>query len=154
MVIILLTWIGLGLGCFQLNIWIPIAMPLALIGGTSILTFCAERWRENILLKAEIVQRNRVEMELRYTLCHDDLTGLLNRRGFLECLEESLFKRQEDQKHSVVVYFLDLDRFKFINNAFGHFAGDQLLKQVADRLKDCLPGAKHIARFGGGLIRG
>jgi diguanylate cyclase (GGDEF)-like protein len=148
-VVMLLTWMVLGLGCFQLNIWIPIAMPLALIGGTSMLTFCAERWRENILLKAEIVQRKRVEMELRYNLCHDDLTGLLNRRGFLECLEQSLLKLQEDRESSVVVYFLDLDRFKLINDAFGHFAGDQLLKQAADRLKDCLPGAKHIARFGG-----
>lgn len=147
--VMMLTWMCLGIGCFQVGIWIPMVMPMALIGGTTILTLSTERWRENILLKSEIVQRERVETELRYNLCHDDLTGLLNRRGFLDRLQQSLAKTLEDQQFCIVVYFLDLDRFKLVNDAFGHFAGDQILKQVADRLKACISGTQNIARFGG-----
>jgi diguanylate cyclase (GGDEF)-like protein len=142
-------WVILGIGCFKLGIWIPLVMPIAIILGTSVLTLSAERLRENYLLKAEIAQRHKIETELRYNLCHDDLTGLLNRRGFLDRLQDSIMRIQEDPNYRFVVYFLDLDRFKFVNDAFGHFAGDQLLKQLADRLRNCVPSEAHLARFGG-----
>jgi diguanylate cyclase (GGDEF)-like protein len=78
---------------------------------------------------------------------HDQLTGLPNRALFAERLEERL--RQADQNHhTVAIMFMDLDRFKLVNDSFGHAAGDQLLVTVAQRLQTCLDEAL-VARFGG-----
>ncbi|MDO8586855.1 MAG: EAL domain-containing protein [Armatimonadota bacterium] len=79
---------------------------------------------------------------------HDTLTGLPNRLLFADRLSQSLAHARR-YKHSLAVMFLDLDRFKLINDSLGHGAGDELLKQVAERLKGRLKDADTVARMGG-----
>ncbi|RFF27546.1 MULTISPECIES: bifunctional diguanylate cyclase/phosphodiesterase [unclassified Wenzhouxiangella] len=102
----------------------------------------------------DITSRKRAESELRFQVLHDPLTGLPNRRLFLDRLEMAL-KRGRRSGTSVAILFIDLDRFKVINDGLGHAAGDSLLRQAADRLKGVIRDRDSIARFGGdefGLI--
>jgi diguanylate cyclase (GGDEF)-like protein len=78
---------------------------------------------------------------------HDSLTGLPNRHMFNETLAKILEQSQHDKK--VAVMFLDLDRFKFINDTMGHEAGDELLKLVSKRLVKCVNEGSMISRQGG-----
>lgn len=78
---------------------------------------------------------------------HDSLTGLLNRPAFHEQLQRQL--EQTTRESQAAVLFLDLDEFKSVNDSLGHPAGDQLLRQAAQRLRTCLRGTDIIARFGG-----
>jgi diguanylate cyclase (GGDEF)-like protein len=78
----------------------------------------------------------------------DPLTGLQNRRRFTQHLQEAV--TQVLSRHgNTVVAFIDLDRFKVVNDTLGHGAGDELLVQVADRLRTCLRPQDHCARWGG-----
>ena len=79
---------------------------------------------------------------------HDPLTGLPNRTLFLDRLRQSLVKK-EHSGEMLAVAFLDLDRFKFINNSLGHHVGDLLLKEVAARLNGCLRNSDTVSRLGG-----
>jgi len=79
---------------------------------------------------------------------HDSLTGLPNRSLFSKLLSESILGARRYQRR-VAVLFLDLDRFKQINDTLGHDAGDQLLQEVAVRLKGCLRDSDSVARLGG-----
>ncbi len=87
-----------------------------------------------------------------YFLAHyDQLTGLPNRKLFMDMLGqrlEHISRRQSDGKQ-LAVLFLDLDRFKNVNDTLGHDVGDVLLKEVAQRLKGCVRGTDVIARIGG-----
>ncbi|HEY0720035.1 MAG TPA: EAL domain-containing protein [Gammaproteobacteria bacterium] len=85
---------------------------------------------------------------LRRMANHDSLTGLVNRKHFIELLEEEL-ARIGEQKVSSALFFFDLDRFKHINDTYGHAAGDRLLVQIADILRKRLRDGDVIARFGG-----
>jgi diguanylate cyclase (GGDEF)-like protein len=76
---------------------------------------------------------------------HDDLTGLLNRRGFFACLGDTIAERDA----RVAVLLLDLDGFKEINDTLGHAAGDALLRQIGSRLRGALRERDEIARLGG-----
>lgn len=93
----------------------------------------------------ELIKRKEAEQQLRYDATHDKLTGLYNRSWFIEQLQE-LEQRQEANQFAVL--FLDLDRFKVINDSLGHLVGDQLLVAVAHRLKECLD-EEAVAHFGG-----
>ncbi len=93
-------------------------------------------------------QRQQVEAKIRYQALHDVLTGLPNRLLFNELLSKTLPNATRNGE-SLAVIFLDLDRFKVINDTLGHTLGDQLLKSVAQRLKDSLRGGDTIARWGG-----
>ena len=89
-------------------------------------------------------RRATQERETLISLAHtDSLTGLLNRRGFNEILNNSLKNREADKL--LAVFVADLDRFKPVNDQYGHDVGDQLLILVASRLR----GADIVARFGG-----
>jgi diguanylate cyclase (GGDEF)-like protein len=79
---------------------------------------------------------------------HDGLTGLPNRSMFSKVLSQSISEAHRHER-PLAVAFLDLDRFKQINDTLGHDAGDQLLKEVATRLKDCVRESDMVARLGG-----
>jgi diguanylate cyclase (GGDEF)-like protein len=100
----------------------------------------------NIL--AHELERREAEERARRRALHDPLTGLPNRALFADRLGRAL---AESERHasSVAVLFIDVDHFKVINDSVGHAAGDELLKQVAPRLKQAVRGADTIARFGG-----
>ena len=98
----------------------------------------------------DISERRQKDKELRYIAFHDILTALPNRKSFYICLEDLLQhsgRRNSDRVWALM--FLDLDTFKQVNDALGHDTGDQLLKEVAVRLKNCLRETDHLFRLGG-----
>jgi len=93
-----------------------------------------------------IDQRKQLEADLRQRATHDPLTGLANRDLVVQRLDEAL--RRDTSTH-VGLLFCDLDKFKAVNDRLGHEAGDELLQQVAYRLRRCLRPNDLLARFGG-----
>ena len=104
---------------------------------------------ENLVLEAEIRERKRVEAELLYTAFHDDLTKLRNRAFFMDSLSVALGRMESDPRYKFAVLFMDLDRFKLVNDSLGHRAGDLLLMEVAGRLRTCIRPQDTLARVGG-----
>ena len=100
-------------------------------------------------LEEEIVERERIEQKLTYEALHDALTGLPNRTYLVEALERSLSRLRAQPDAAFAVLFLDLDRFKVINDSVGHLVGDELLKLAGMRLMNCVPGQGVVARLGG-----
>jgi diguanylate cyclase (GGDEF)-like protein len=96
----------------------------------------------------QFIARKEAESHLTFFANHDTLTGLPNRAMFNERLTQALARAQRLATMAAVL-FVDLDRFKVINDTLGHDAGDQLLKQLADRLRDCLREGDTIGRQGG-----
>src|SRR5258706_261501 len=97
---------------------------------------------------ANIDDRKRMQDDMRKKAMHDQLTGLPNRASFLESLDRSMRKaRRREGRFSVL--FVDLDHFKEVNDSLGHAAGDQLLQNVADRLKGAVRESDLVARIGG-----
>jgi diguanylate cyclase len=94
------------------------------------------------------IERKRVGVRLTHAALHDNLTGLPNRVLFLDRLGQAL-SRQSRHESSVAVLFLDLDRFKAINDHRGHAVGDELLRAVGNRLHGILRGGDTAARLGG-----
>ncbi len=86
--------------------------------------------------------------ELRYLANHDSLTGLPNRRLFLDRLNQAI-RRARRSDRRLAIYFMDLDRFKEVNDSFGHQTGDLLLREVAERLRDIVRESDTVARFAG-----
>lgn len=94
--------------------------------------------------------RHAQSMErLLHEALHDSLTGLPNRTKFSEVLSDSLKKAKRRNTARFAVLFLDLDRFKVINDSLGHLIGDKLLIETSKRLKNCLRPYDVVARFGG-----
>lgn len=104
---------------------------------------------ENEALATEIVERRRIEAELQYTAFHDNLTRLRNRAFFMERLTKALERDQTQGEGRCAVLFLDLDRFKIVNDSLGHLEGDALLTDVAQRLRRCVRPQDTLARIGG-----
>jgi diguanylate cyclase (GGDEF)-like protein/PAS domain S-box-containing protein len=98
--------------------------------------------------QTDISIRKAAEEKLLYNALHDELTGLANRVLFMDRLDRTLTLSKQKQKPFAVL-FLDLDRFKVINDSLGHLAGDQLLITTAERLKRCLRSRDTCARLGG-----
>ncbi|MCW8918466.1 MAG: diguanylate cyclase [Gammaproteobacteria bacterium] len=97
---------------------------------------------------SDISELKTVEQQLSHLAHHDELTGLPNRLYYKIQLEKSLQSARRNQ-HKMALLFLDLDGFKQINDSFGHEAGDQLLREVATRLKNCVREEDMVARMGG-----
>lgn len=96
----------------------------------------------------DITERKQAQEQLEHLAHHDPLTGLPNRSLFLDRLDQAL-GRARWHRRLVAVLFIDLDRFKNINDTLGHETGDQILTQVAARLTECLRERDTVARFGG-----
>ena len=96
-----------------------------------------------------LAERKRIEEQLRHNALHDSLTGLPNRTLLLDRLEHALQRYRRHPEQLFALLFLDLDRFKAINDSLGHLAGDQLLLETASRLQNCLRASDTVARLGG-----
>jgi diguanylate cyclase (GGDEF)-like protein/PAS domain S-box-containing protein len=96
----------------------------------------------------DVTEQVRTRRKLDHLAFHDQLTGLPNRALFRDRLEQAM-ARARRENHLVALMFLDLDRFKNINDTLGHGAGDRLLVQVAERLRTCVRQTDTVARLGG-----
>jgi two-component system CheB/CheR fusion protein len=96
----------------------------------------------------DITEQKVAQNQMLYIAGHDELTGLLNRKSFLARLDQAIL-RQGSGEGSVALLFMDLDRFKDTNDAFGHLVGDQILMEAAQRLRHATNGVGTLARFGG-----
>jgi len=97
----------------------------------------------------DITDRRRAEAQLVHDAFHDGLTGLPNRALFVDHLKLAVARNFRKEYPLFSVLFLDLDRFKVVNDSLGHLVGDQLLKAMATRLKSCVRPGDTIARLGG-----
>ncbi|HJV85431.1 MAG TPA: diguanylate cyclase [Noviherbaspirillum sp.] len=104
--------------------------------------------RINAALEAEIVERRRAEQRAQDLATRDPLTRLPNRRSLIERLEHAIAHASRHNE-CLALLFLDLDKFKAINDTLGHEAGDELLIQVATRIASCLREEDMVARLGG-----
>lgn len=102
-----------------------------------------------LALEEEIVQRKQAEKRLKHTASHDSLTGLPNRAVFLDLLNHAIACNKRKPDLAFAILFLDLDRFKVVNDSLGHHAGDTLLKLIASELSAIVRGKDTVARLGG-----
>lgn len=100
-------------------------------------------------LKQSIIKGQKSEAKLRHHVFHDALTGLPNRALFMERLKSAILRAQWYKDYLFAVLFIDLDRFKVVNDSLGHMVGDQLLIATAHRLRACLRPEDMVARLGG-----
>lgn len=105
----------------------------------------AKRIEAEHLITSEIAQKEKSQADAAFLAMHDPLTGLLNRTSFRNELDAAA----RDGAAAFSVLFIDLDRFKAVNDAFGHLVGDQVLKVVAARIKELVAEGDRVARFGG-----
>lgn len=97
----------------------------------------------------DITEQKYVEQKLIHDALHDSLTGLPNRIMFRDTLERSIKRARRKKDYNFAVLFLDLTRFKLINDSLGHLIGDKVLIKTAERLTACLRPGDLAARFGG-----
>jgi len=102
-----------------------------------------------LALEDEITHRKQAEKLLQHTAAHDSLTGLPNRTVFLDLLNHAIACAKRKENFSFAVLFLDLDRFKVVNDSLGHHAGDLLLKIIARELLAIVRDKDTVARLGG-----
>lgn len=100
-------------------------------------------------LVEEIERRKKIEEKLYYDAHHDNLTGLPNRSMFTERVEQAINTQSKLRRGQFAVLFIDLDRFKNINDTLGHSAGDQFLLEVSQRMRSVVSEGDLIARIGG-----
>lgn len=97
----------------------------------------------------DITEKKLAEAKLLHEASHDSLTGLPNRSHFMKRLDAALHRFQSEAKYRVSVLFIDLDRFKMVNDSLGHFIGDELLCAIASRLNASMRPPDMVARLGG-----
>jgi len=103
----------------------------------------------NVILQNEINERKRAEEKLLHNAFHDSLTDLPNRALLMDRVKQAFIYSKRHQEYLFALLFLDMDRFKAINDTLGHSMADQLLIDFACRLKKCLRPEDTIARIGG-----
>ena len=99
--------------------------------------------------QTDVTERRLAEEQLRHAALHDALTGLPNRALFTEILERAFRRRERNPGYGFGVLFLDIDRFKLVNDSLGHLVGDRVLITVGSRLRSCLRAGDVVARLGG-----
>lgn len=108
-----------------------------------------ELHKTNLYLKKQIEERKEIELKLIHDAHHDSLTNLPNRVMFNSRLELAIANKKRYPDHNFAVLFIDLDRFKQINDTLGHHAGDMFLVEVAYRVGKCIRAHDLLARLGG-----
>lgn len=109
----------------------------------------ADLQNANDSLKHQIAERKKVEEQLYHDAHHDALTGLPNRLFFQNSIKRAVAHKRRDDASRYSVMFIDLDRFKVINDTLGHHAGDEFLKEVSQRIQSCIRDHDLLARLGG-----
>jgi diguanylate cyclase (GGDEF)-like protein len=116
-------------------------------------TVVEERTQElqsaNLNLRMQIAERRKAEQQLYFEAHHDALTKLPNRAMFSDRLSYAIRHLKRHPNHRFAVLFIDLDRFKMINDTLGHHAGDTFLIEIANRLRSCVRDNDVLARLGG-----
>ena len=102
----------------------------------------------DISIVEDITERREAQSRIEYLATHDEMTGLANRTLFSELLSRAVTRERRHHRRFAVL-FIDLDRFKIVNDSLGHDGGDEVLKAVASRLGDSVRASDVIARFGG-----
>ena len=97
----------------------------------------------------DITSRKIMEKQLQYQALHDPLTGLANRTLLLDRVSQAMGRAKRREDYTFAVVFVDLDRFKIINDSLGHTAGDKLLVEFGHRLLKCVRNLDTVSRFGG-----
>jgi diguanylate cyclase (GGDEF)-like protein/PAS domain S-box-containing protein len=100
-------------------------------------------------ITTDITEKRQIQARLEYDALHDELTGLANRNVLRDRIRQSFKRKQRDRDRFFAILFLDLDRFKVINDSLGHQVGDRLLIAVSQRLEGCHRPGDTIARLGG-----
>jgi diguanylate cyclase (GGDEF)-like protein/PAS domain S-box-containing protein len=103
----------------------------------------------NFVSYRDIREKKQTDARLQHDALHDPLTGLANRALFLDRLQLTMARQQRHSQLNFAVMFLDLDRFKAVNDNLGHASGDDLLVHMASRLRSCFRPQDTVARFGG-----
>ncbi len=96
----------------------------------------------------DLSERKDIEQQLNHATLHDHLTGLPNRQLFFEYLERAMQKLAHNHRR-LAILFIDIDRFRMVNESLGHDMGDWLLMEIAERLQSCIAPDNLLARFGG-----
>ena len=91
----------------------------------------------------------RLSRQLSYQATHDALTGFINRHEFEHVLERAIHRARANRDESYALLYIDLDQFKVVNDTFGHTAGDELIRQLSQRLEQCVRPNDTLARLGG-----
>ncbi|MEO5572965.1 MAG: EAL domain-containing protein [Gammaproteobacteria bacterium] len=99
--------------------------------------------------QTDVTERRMSAMKLAHQALYDPLTGLPNRTLLIDILRRAIARMKRDETYAFAILFLDLDRFKVVNDSLGHMVGDQLLVKISRRLEDCLRPVDMVARFGG-----
>jgi PleD family two-component response regulator len=102
-----------------------------------------------IISLTDVTALKSVEKQLQYQALHDPLTNLPNRMLFQDRLKQAIRKKSRQSHYKYAVLFIDLDRFKNINDTLGHHIGDQLLIQTGQKIIKCVRKLDTVARFGG-----
>jgi diguanylate cyclase (GGDEF)-like protein/PAS domain S-box-containing protein len=102
----------------------------------------------DVAILEDITARKSAEARVKYLATHDELTGLPNRTLFAELLQHAIETAKRYERRCAVL-FIDLDRFKIVNDSLGHEAGDLLLQEVASRLRQCIRKSAVVGRLGG-----
>ena len=102
-----------------------------------------------LLQVVNLTEQKWMEAQLRHRAFYDGLTGLANRALFVNRAEQAVIRLERNASNQCAVLFLDLDRFKVINDSLGHTVGDQLLSALAGRLESCIRRCDTLARLGG-----
>ncbi len=106
-------------------------------------------WQFSVWLMGTLKQARAAEQRLHYEVTHDALTGLPNRALLTDRLGRAMKRAKKDPSYAFAVLFLDLDRFKNVNDSLGHDIGDLLLEEIGRRLRACIHPTDTVARLGG-----